>query len=265
MKCFILLLFICTSLHALDRGIVDSPKTKNSALLVSAANGLPGLEYDIKNLEEITTHKSNNFFVKKLQKGKGTASNIAESLFELANDSTKDATYLFYFTGHGSKGSILTEDKTLRIEQIRQALVLGRQNHGPMKRLVFILDSCFSGSLIDPLRNLKPFALLDSEIASQSMLQDVIDIFETRDGEEPLYQSLLAFVSAQSDETCLAGSSGSAFTVALKKAWIKGMESGYTINQLISETKKLTNGSHPAARLVPSSLGEEKLYVEEVK
>ncbi|MFM8269336.1 MAG: hypothetical protein ACKN9V_04030, partial [Pseudomonadota bacterium] len=135
-----------------------------------------------------------------------------------------------------------------------------REIWGPMARLTFMIDSCHSGSLIDPLSSMKTMGFLNSpQVLAQEMVDEIVDTLAPQRDESPLYRSLFAFVSAQADETCLAGSKGSAFTVAMKSAWNKAIEQKLTVKEFIDETAKGTKGSHPTARLVPAQLANEVL------
>ncbi|NBX92774.1 MAG: hypothetical protein EB078_09715 [Proteobacteria bacterium] len=243
-----------------ERGLSDNPTAKNSALLVSSAHGLPGLDYDVDNVELMTTHPSSGFSVRKLEHGKGTVANIAAELTRTVDSSDASASHLFFFTGHGSRGAILAEDRSMKLDEIKKALLKGREKWGPMARFTFMIDACYSGSLIDPLSTAKPFAVLDSPmIVAQELADAVVDSFSPQRGEPSLFKSLFALVSARSDETCLAGSDGSAFTVSMKNAWDKAVANHYTIEQFIKDTQKGTKGSHPTSRLVPAELAQEPL------
>jgi len=263
MKHFILVVGLaCFTQFALadKRGLSDNPNSKNSALLVSSAHGLPGLDYDIDNVELMATHPASGFSVNKLEHGKGTVANISAELTRLADSSDDKATHLFFFTGHGARGVILAEDRSMKLDEIRKALLKGREKWGPMERLTFVIDACHSGSLIDPLRSVKPLAILDSpQVIAQEMVDAVVDsLAPSRDGNE-IYKSLFALVSARADETCLAGNDGSAFTLSMKNAWDKAVSNQYTVEQFIKETQKGTKGSHPVSRLLPASLAQEVL------
>jgi hypothetical protein len=251
---------IASTTFADSRGLSENSKASNTALLVSAANGLPGLHYDIDNLEEMANHEASGFSVEKLENGKGTVSRISENLTLLTDSSDPEATHLFYFTGHGGRGTILAEDRSMKFDEIKKALLKGREQWGPMARLTFMLDSCYSGTMIDPLSTVKPMEFLNSpQVVAQEMVDALVEELAPKRNESPLYKSLFAFVSAQSNETCLAGSKGSAFTVALKNAWNKALTENYTVEKFIAETQKGTKGSHPTARLVPAELAKEFL------
>jgi hypothetical protein len=251
---------LTTSVFADSRGLSSDPNARNTALLVSSSHGLPGLEYDIDNLEEMALNAHSGFTVEKVVNGKATVSKIASELTHLADSSDGNASHLFYFTGHGGRGTILAEDRAMKIDEIKKALVKGRELWGPMARLTFIVDSCHSGSLIDPMRSLKTMDFLNSpQVVAQEMVDEIVQGLAPTRAESPLFRSLFAFVSARADETCLAGSNGSAFTVAMKNAWNKAVDQKLTVKQFIDETAKGTKGSHPTARLVPAQLAEEVL------
>lgn len=253
-------LLISAAVFADSRGLSTDPNARNTALLVSSAHGLPGLEYDIENVEEMALNASSGFTVEKVVNGKASVSKIASELIRLADSSDLSASHFFYFTGHGGRGTILAEDRAMKIAEIKTALVKGRELWGPMARLTFIVDSCHSGSLIDPMKSLKTMGVLESpQILAQEMVDEIVDTLAPKRDESPLYRSLFAFVSAQADETCLAGSKGSAFTVAMKNAWNKAVDQKLTVKQFIDETAKGTKGSHPTARLIPAQLADQVL------
>jgi len=253
-------ILLTASVFADSRGLSSDPNARNTALLVSASHGLPGLDYDIDNVEEMALNAQSGFTVDKVVNGKATVSKIASELVRLADSSDANASHFFYFTGHGGRGTIYAEDRSMKIEEIKSALVKGRELWGPMARLTFIVDSCHSGSLIDPMGSLKTMGFLNSpQVIAQEMVDEIVGGLAPVRGETPLFRSLFAFVSARADETCLAGSNGSAFTVAMKNAWNKAVEQKLTVKQFIDETAKGTKGSHPTARLVPVQLAEDVL------
>lgn len=259
--CITLGAFLLTStLFANDRGLSIDPYAKNNALLVSAANGLPGLEYDIENVEKMALHPNSKFSIEKLADGKGTVARIATELSRMVDSSDEGASHFFYFTGHGGRGTILAEDRSMKVDEIKKALLKGREKWGPMARLTFMLDSCYSGSVIDPLSTLKPTSFLNSpQVVAQEIVDSLVEELSPKRNENPLFKSLFAFVSAQNNETCLAGSKGSAFTVAMMNAWNQAASGKMTVAEFISATQKGTKGSHPTARLIPMELAQEVL------
>lgn len=261
--CLTLSAFLLTSsLFADSRGLSVDPEAENSALLVSSAHGLPGLDYDMDNVEAMSVHEASHFAVKRLEHGQGTTSRIADELTLLVDSSDAHASHFFYFTGHGSRGSIYAEDRSMKVAEIKEALLKGREAWGPMARLTFMLDSCYSGSLIDPISSLKPQRFFETpQIVGQELVDTLVEELAPKRDEAPLFHSLMAVVSAQSNETCLAGSKGSAFTVAMKKAWDKAATEKLTVKEFILETQKGTKGSHPAARLIPAELADEVLVL----
>ena len=54
---------ITNSVFADSRGLSSDPTARNTALLVSSSHGLPGLDYDIENLEEMALNAQSGFTV----------------------------------------------------------------------------------------------------------------------------------------------------------------------------------------------------------
>lgn len=245
-----------------SRGIPENPNANNAALLIPVSHGLPGLGIDIENMKRILGHEANNFAVTALKDKEGTVSRIATELTRHADSVDSRGTLFFYFTGHGGRGIISAQDRTMRISEIRAAVEEGRKNWGPLKRLVMFFDSCHSGSLLDPLR---PWSWLDNGGFSSQILAD--SIFEgmsvDENGRESTYwSSLFVFASARADETCQASGAGSAFTLGVKKGWDKVLAAKGTVGDFVKATQQGTSGSHPVARFEPASLESEKLVMD---
>jgi hypothetical protein len=142
----------------------------------------------------------------------------------------------------------------MTVQEIRAALEKGRQGAGPMKRLVIVYDSCHSGSMLDPM-NLMP-RLSDADWSAR-VADGLVQAFAgNRDG---YWQKLMVIASSRADETSLASSSGSIFTLAFKKAFEESMADNSSVGTFIERAQKYTEGHHPVARLVPDSLANEKM------
>ncbi len=210
-------------------------------------------------MEAMVSHKAHGFSYTTLEKGKGTSTNILAELTRVSDQVDSRGSVLFYFTGHGSRGVILADDRTISIDEIHTAIAAGRKSWGPTSRLAFFIDACHSGSLLDPLGRVMQTTVLDNpQIMAHEMADAFVQGLYTKRGD-PIFKSLFAVVSARADETCLASPTGSAFTNALKSAWDIAQNTGSTVKEFITNTQKATNGSHPVSRLVPESLADEPL------
>lgn len=253
-------LVVSFSVHAnTSRSLVTNNSANNRALLIAAANGLSGLDYDIKNLQEIGNNEAYGFKDTTLWDDKASVPNTKAVLATLAHEVGEDGTLFFYFTGHGTKGGLYMGDQGfLHVSDIRESIEKGRQGMGPVDRLVIMYDSCYSGSMVDPVRrNLFSEELFSLDMATQ-MADDVVREFNTRDAAN-YWKSVFVFASSRSDETSLASPVGSIFTLALKKAFDEAAKSNGTMGKLVELSKTYTEGHHPVERFVPESMRNEKL------
>ncbi len=254
----------CTSVFAAsaERSLVEHFDAPNQALLVGVSHGLPGIDLDVNNLKRISSHSAYNFQPTQLMDAQGTKANVMQELTLRASKAGSDGSLLFYYSGHGSPGSIYLEDGSLEVTKIRKALEDGRANQGPLERLVFISDSCFSGTLLDPMRlGLLP-QLKDPEIQSALMTNEIVSALSRTDelGRAATYwKRLFVFASSRADETSLAGKDGSVFTVAFAKAFDETVSAKGSMNDLVTKTQTYTVGHHPVARFAPPDFGAEEL------
>jgi hypothetical protein len=259
--CAVLGTFALSSAAA-DRSLVTSPDAANQALLVGVSHGLPGIDIDVNNLKRISSHSAYNFQPTVLMEKAGTKANVAAELKNAATNAGADGSLLFYYSGHGSPGSIYLQDGSLAVDKIRKALEDGRASQGPMERLVFISDSCYSGTLLDPMRlglmsQLRDPALLSAITANELLLG------LSRSGEAgraaTYWKRLFVFASSRADETSLAGKDGSVFTVAFAKAFEETLTAQGTLGELVGKAQTLTVGHHPVARFAPETFADEGL------
>ena len=250
------------------RGLVDSTGGKNELLLSGVSHGLPGIDLDTQNVERMASHAAYKFHPNHADEAQGTSSNVAAELTRLSEAVGNDGTLFFYFSGHGSPGSLYMQDGSMSISKIRKALETGRAKLGPMQRLVMMFDSCYSGSLLDPVRDVLPLGqIFRPEIASELFADEAFrQLTPSRAnddgdvGEEPpieYWKKLFVFASSRADETSLAGETGSVFTVALGKAYDEVIESNATLGDWVKKTQEYTVGHHPVARFAPATLEAE--------
>jgi Caspase domain len=252
-----LLSFAFSWAHASEKGLAHSGSAHNTASLVGVSHGLPGIDTDVKNVAAMATNAAYNYAVKTLSDEQGTTENIKQDLTNISGQADAEGSFFFYFSGHGSPGSIYAQDRSLEISEIRKALEEGRKSSGPLARLVMMYDSCFSGSLLDPIGKFMP--IVDNAQEETQAFVDSVVKGMTSISDEPVYKELFVFASSRADETSLAGENGSVFTVALRKAFDETIESNATVGQFIAKTQTYTVGHHPVARLVPQTLADEKM------
>lgn len=145
----------------------------------------------------------------------------------------------------------------MKISEIRQAVEKGREGLGPISRLVMIFDSCYSGSLVDPLRKLLSPIYEQNEAAD--FVENIMEEFKDVSRDSTYWNSLFVFASSRSNETSNAGSSGSEFTVALNRGFAETLNSDGTMADWVSKTKEYTQGHHPVERFSPADIANERL------
>jgi hypothetical protein len=253
----VLSVFLGVTGFANERGLSQSTQAKNLALLIGVSHGLPGIDLDVNNAEKIAKDQNAQFSSTRLMDSQATVSSVLSKTKELSAKVDANGTLFFYFSGHGGKGILLMQDTTVNITDIRKAIEAGRQNTGPLRRLVMMFDSCYAGSLLDALRRSGMPMDFNIDTSSETFMDDVMEAMKpSREGA--YWKELFAFASSRADETSEAGQEGSNFTVALAKAYPEAMNGG-TIGELVSKTKAYTQNHHPVERLVPLDLANEKM------
>lgn len=242
-----------------SRSLVSDSKANNRSLLVAAVNGLSGLDLDIKNVQEVGNNPAFGFKDTTLWDEKATVAGTELEIAKVAGEVGEDGTFFFYYTGHGSKGGLyMADQKFLHVDDIRQAIETGRKGMGPLARLVIMYDSCYSGSMVDPVRkNMFSEELFNQDMAT-SMANSIVNAFSTRDSAA-YWKSLFVFASSRADETSLASPEGSIFTLALKKAFLETAKTNGNMATFAELTKTYTKGHHPVERFVPDSMKNESL------
>jgi hypothetical protein len=244
---------------AQDRSFVETANATNLSLLVGVSHGLPGIDKDVDNAEAIGINDHYKFTSTRLMDKEGTAKAVKQNLTDVASKVSDNGTFFFYYSGHGDKGSIYVQDRLVYIEDIRDAVKAGRAGKSPLARMVMIFDSCYSGSLLEPLRKFFDMPEVDERDQAVALADNVTRIMQGDLRDEPYWQKLFVFASSRADETSLAGSDGSVFTVAMKKAFDEVSAAGGTMDNFVTTTQNYTKGHHPVARLVPAEMSNEKL------
>ena len=102
------LVMACSTLAtAADRsGLVDDPGATNSALLVGAPNGLPGIDHDLDNAETMATDPAYHYKTERLFDDEATKANVLKGLTAGTKAAGPNGSFMFYFSGHGNQGII---------------------------------------------------------------------------------------------------------------------------------------------------------------
>jgi hypothetical protein len=252
-------------------GLVPDPESDNNALIVGVAHNLPGIGNDVEMAKSITEHKAYQFHpASVLQNSKGRVQEVKEALKEGSENAW--STFLFYFSGHGSRGTINLQNGNLSATSIRDVIAEGRKEQGPLGRLVLFFDSCHSGSMADPMRQafdmktgMRTIGAAEEEMRdrteSEATANAWMEALTPRRGDPTYWKSLFVFASSRSNELSNAGSNGSAFTVALDKAFKEVVTKRGTIQDWVEKTQSYTHGHHPVARFSPEALAQEPLDI----
>ncbi len=244
--------FCALSIANANRNMVTEKGAKNRALLVSVSYGLPGLDKDISIIKSILNHSAYQYTYQHVEEDDATKEEVIEKIKETVQGIDSKGSFTFYFTGHGSKGSILlSDDELLSAEEIRDAISSAR--HGkPLERVNLIFDSCYSGSLVDPLK--------ERGVSYSSSLQFADEVFSVmKTGRGSYYNKLFVFASSSANEVSFAGEEGSRFTVSLRNAFEDSIKNKYGMEEWVARTRMITEGQRPEARYMPDNLRFENV------
>jgi hypothetical protein len=135
--------------------VYDKSAPNQASFFVGDASGLTGVYQDTDNLTRMLSGTDWNFTVDVNGPGAGdddtpqTSSQIEQQWIKSSvelRDKSLSATMFFYFTGHGAEdGSLITPDGGFRFSQL--ARQVKQQRGKAFKRLVVLIDSCFSGQI----------------------------------------------------------------------------------------------------------------------
>lgn len=245
------------SLAAGERSLSVNSKAQNYALLVGVSHGLPAIDIDLNTMEAMDTNPAYNFSNLQLLDEKGTQAEVLRELEHQSSRVDEEGTFLFYYSGHGEPGLLVLEDLNTKVDKLRGAIQAGRNGLSPLARLVVILDSCFSGSLLDPF-NVLSMRFIDEKTYSERLASSITAAFSA-DRDNEYWKSLFVFASSRANETSLGGMNGSEFTVALKKAFDETLAAKGTMATWVELTKKYTKVHHPVERFVPTAMADELL------
>ncbi len=247
----------------LRTGLAENPSEKNISLLVGPSATLSGIDLDISMVKEMLTHPGYNFQINVLRKETATLENVQSRLTQYASEVGQNGTLLFYFSGHGSDDATLAMYKTppyvqsMHIKQIRKAIEDGRKTLGPLKRLVLLIDACYSGSLIPDIHSRE--AQEENQKQADAIAENIIAALQPETKSAAYYDKLVVFVSSRSDQTSAASPNGSYFTQGLSKAFKEAIVKKSTIGEFIAKTKQsLPSPIHnPVEYLSPQDLANE--------
>lgn len=254
------------------QNIAASQSGTNVALIFYAANGLPGADQDINALKEFLNDKDGGNNFKVVTVVDATKRDIIDTTKRAAQDVGEQGTLVWYFGGHGTEeGLLYTADKGfLNFDEVSTAIKGVRQT--PIKRLFVLIDSCFSGQMVDG-----NIAIGRDQVAptgadsygrgetralsnlASTTLGGVTRATAPQTYGSVLFEQLFVMAAARKTETAAATDRGSTFTTSVLDAFkaLKG-DKAATLRDYAEKVKQMTvakaNGSHtPVYRAVPES------------
>jgi hypothetical protein len=240
-------------------GLAHSEKEKNAAILVGAANGLDGVSTDLREFPKLLQDPQYGFDFQTVNANpNASADDILKSTGDLAKASDS---LLWYFSGHGNTGIMLASDRTFTFHEVADAIRQAR-NGVPLKRLIVLVDSCFSGSFVDgddPIiegqgktakttRGNRCRCLQTEEMRAATATNQFANetLFQTLgERDTGIYEQAFVMASSSKDEESadLGADQGGAFTYALRTtiASLKKSDDAATFSDMASQTTTLTN------------------------
>ena len=119
-----------------------------------------------------------------------TKENILTAMDKIFNQANENDIVLFYFSGHGLKGSFLPSDYDGENYKLEHSEILSRLAQCPAKGKVVIADACHSGSLQDEM-------MASSKGNVQTVIESYYDAFNASSGGTAL------MLSSKAEETSI--------------------------------------------------------------
>lgn len=269
----ILALLALTACGAKSNGLSYDPWKDNRAVLFGSPNGLSGVKTDIRELQKMFSDEAYGFGeLSILTNENASAVDIIASSASAAEGAS---TLIWYFSGHGSPGSLLAVDREFTFSEVADKIIEKRGR--PLDRLIVMIDSCFSGSFVDgktPIigkANLEdPVAIDVGSIAIKKCFRGTIPYgVNWKLYADVLYKEAFVFASSTKDQTSadLGKEKGGAFTYALRMSIAESHKENPELSfmELAKKTQKKTEyeGDHnPVFNDYPKSkILDDKFFI----
>lgn len=244
-------------------GLADSGTGKNAVVLFGAPHNLAGVPTDIREMEKIFKENSYGF---NFQTVNVNGDATVQQILDLSKSTAVEADTMFwYFSGHGNTGSLLAKDKSFKFKQVAEAIKAGRENQ-PLKRLIVMLDSCYSGSFVDGNA-----PIIDEEgtvVTKEEMAANVLYSLTEKDAS--LYEQAFVFTSSTKNQSSLddGAANGGAFTYMLREQLkeLKKINPEVSIQKWAEATREATEKKYkhrPVWKAFPGTVLDEKLFIYE--
>lgn len=271
--------------------VSSSDSVSNVALVLGASSSgpghLPGVDTDVdlfsKQLSSVFGKRSLKVYADTDVKKADFLKFVQSSASEVSDDY---GTFIFYFSGHGSKDGRLNAEDGLEVslKEIRAAIAKGRIGMQPFARLVILLDSCYSGNWVDGKQRIgASLAGEDPQDATRGSANALAEAFSAdiaaikRDEEraappaemalasaDGLFRELMVLTSStkyqESEDT--GRRFGGAFTQTMR-GYIEAADASVTLAdfaEAVTATVSRRFDHTPEHRFVPNNLGSERLF-----
>jgi hypothetical protein len=271
----------CNADHGIRRAsdlddLAFDTRAKNIAVIVGAPNDLPGIDYDVDMMKRALAAEGRGFEVRTVWKP--SAAELVKQTAAAAADVGDGGTLFFFFSGHGAEsGHLMAQPGFVNFDDVTAGIKKARSK--PLKRFVAMIDSCFSGQMVDGQMAVArgdgqaagTFSLQEDSAQEAAALEQlgggVADATMTslvgKNAESSSYagqmaEQILVVAAANRVTTSLAGTRGSTFTKSVYEA-LRSLETkpSATIREFLAVTKEKTrsaSGGHhtPVYRVFPA-------------
>ncbi len=225
---------------------------KNIVLMFGASNGLEGVATDLDELKTLFQSPAFDFGFEVRVIPEATSAALLSESAKAAADVGASGTLFWYYSGHGAEdgGKMFTVDQNLLPwNDVGRAMKAARST--PIKRLIVMSDSCFSGNLVDGTQQVTNIGLTSASPEAQASAQAnaMLDAFSPKKGTKSyasakLYDQLLVVSASRKSETSadLGSSMGGGFTYTMRNvlAEMKQGTPSATIRQFVEKTQSET-------------------------
>lgn len=269
--------------------LTGDPNAPNIALLFSDDSNLVGPDYDITNFSAFLRSVNHQYRFGIHEGRKASKATILENTSQALRRVGENGTLLWYFSGHGVPdrgGAVVTAGGSyLYYSELSNAIARVRQT--PIKRLILLVDACFSGTAVSDQSPFAPTGSQTSQGTNSVAAQDnagverlVIDHANAARAQiaalklpngKPLFEQVVVATAARANETAAdLATKGGAFTRAflevfneLYQAHVVEPGGSGTIAHLMSTTQSRVAKDHghtPVWLTFPSWVSEATLF-----
>ncbi|MCX6124690.1 MAG: caspase family protein, partial [Proteobacteria bacterium] len=242
---------------------------RNVALIIGAPNDLGGVNKDVAEVSNMFRSPELGFQV--VVKNRATSRDFIEQTEAAARSLDENSTLFWYYSGHGLQdGGLFAQDQqVVHFKQILAAIKRVRSK--PFKRLIVVMDSCFSGQNVDGRGAIIP-ASVPASMQSARLTSAVgavhndLNSAAAASDDRPFEEALVIAAARRHKASLDAGAQyGGVFTASWRSVLTRQFQDRTkTIRNMVEATIAATvqnsQGQHtPVFRASPESLLNEPL------